>query len=682
MFTERIANELAFINVRDVMLYDAIELNSVLPEYCDLEFEDGTIMNGVLRSMIVISRCYWSYHELYPELKIIPKHFILKAMGNERFKRATHPKMIEIIIKDIVKQYCIRSPIEMETITKQAFLITAELLKVICVCGGEYVQSMDIVDVLQIQMHPVVQAAIALVVPDPTPTRIQECYATIEKFIKETKELEANPVIIAVRSGMVNTNQVLQCLAVRGYLKEVNNQIFKTPVLSNFTMGLYETHEWFMEARSASQSLYMAEAPLEDSEYFARRMRLFTGVVKNIWHGDCGSTNYMYWTVMGPQFDDTGKKTYIGDLPNMLGKIYVDDVTGELKTIEEDDPALWDKTLKLRSAHRCKYVDPHYVCAVCFGALSLNVSRFANLGNLCSATGTKQVTQLTLSNKHYQASAISSSFIIFDYLRSFLIPYIPTNGQHVCLSRHLLPMFPHIAVPRDEFTGYLDIKNIRSEEEFDKLNPSRMSSISSLGLLLTKDSVTEMAPLETKQKGRNTELSYDFLYYVWSHPEYVTVDVNNNYLVNMTEWDYSKPIFGMPDMEQSYADLAAEIANLIERPASEKNGRTRELIDHRIQRIFRIATQKLTLNLACLEVIMYAASVPELGSYEMSRGAEEPVHCSTDLLTKYRSLGVACAYQDHQKVLTSPSSYLPENKVGSYMDVFLKPAEVTTFDVR
>jgi hypothetical protein len=150
----------------------------------------------------------------------------------------------------------------------------------------------------------------------------------------------------------------------------------------------------------------------------------------------------------------------------------------------------------------------------------------------------------------------------------------------------------------------------------------------------------------------------------------------NNYLVNMIEWDYSKPIFGMPDMEQSYADLAAEIANLIERPASEKNGRTRELIDHRIQRIFRIATQKLTLNLACLEVIMYAASVPELGSYEMSRGAAEPIHCSTDLLTKHRSLGVACAYQDHQKVLTSPSSYLPHDKVGSYMDVFLTPAEV------
>jgi hypothetical protein len=75
----------------------------------------------------------------------------------------------------------------------------------------------------------------------------------------------------------------------------------------------------------------------------------------------------------------------------------------------------------------------------------------------------------------------------------------------------------------------------------------------------------------------------------------------------------------MPDMEQSYADLAAEIANLIERPASEKNGRTRELIDHRIQRIFRIATQKLTLNLACLEVIMYAASVPELVSNDLSR---------------------------------------------------------------
>ena len=676
MFSERIENQNTFFNVRDLMLYDAIELNSYLPEYSDLEFEDGTIMNGVIRSMIVVSRCYWSYHELYQHLKILPKHFISNAMGGERYKRSTHPKMVEIIIKDIVAQYSITNPVEMESINKQAFLITAELLKVNCLCAGEYVQSMDIIDVLQIQQHPIVVEAIRIVSLDPTPTNIQICYNTIEKFIKETEDLHANPVIVAVRSGMVNTNQVLQCLAIRGYLKEVNNQIFKTPVLSNFTMGLFETYEWFMEARSASQSLYMAEAPLEDSEYFARRMRLFTGVVQNIWHGDCGSTNYSTWTVSGPTFDDSGKRIYQGDLPNMLGKHYLNEETGELLTITHDDPALWNKTIKLRSAHRCAYPDPHYVCATCFGGLSLNVSRFANLGNLCSATGTKQVTQLTLSNKHYQASAISSSFIIFDYLRSYLIPYLPTNGQHVCLARHLVPQFPHIAVPRDEFTGYLDIKNTKSEEDFDKLNPSRMSSISSLGLTLTKDNVTETIPLETRQKARNTELSYDFLYYVWSHPQHVSVDAMNNYLVNMIEWDFSKPIFGMPDMEQSYADLAAEIANLIERPASEKNGRTRELIDHRIQRIFRIATQKLTLNLACLEVIMYAASVPELGSYEMSRGAAEPIHCSTDLLTKHRSLGVACAYQDHQKVLTSPSSYLPHDKVGSYMDVFLTPAEV------
>lgn len=666
----------ALLNVRDLMLYDAIELNSHLPEYCDLQFEDGVIYANVLRSTIVVSRAYWSYHEMYQGMPITHRHFITFAMNGERYKRSTHPKMIEIIIKDIVRHYNITNPAEIEGLTKQAFLITTEVLKITCLCGGEYVQSMDIIDVLDILQHPVVDSAIAEVKENPCNAVIQKCYRTIENFIKVSEELNSNPVVIAVRSGMVNTNQVLQCLGVRGFLKEVNNQIFKTPVLSNFTMGLYETHEWFMEARSASQSLYMAEAPLEDSEYFARRMRLFTGVVKNIWHGDCGSTNYASWTVLGPQYDESGKKSYQGDLPNMLGKIYLDEQTNTLKMIESDDPALWGKTLKLRSAHRCDYHDPHYVCSTCFGGLSLNVSRFANLGNLCSATGTKQVTQLTLSNKHYQASAISSSFVIFEALRSYLTPYLVTNGQHVCLTRHLVPLFPLVAVARDEFNGYLDIKNARTEEDFDRLNPARMSSVSAINITLTKNGKTETGVLETKQKGRNTELTYDFLYYIWEHPEYVSVDRYNNYLIDLIEWDFSKPVLGMPDMEQSYADLAAEIASLIERPSSEKGGKTREPIDHRIQKIFRIATQKLTLNLACLEVIMYAASVPELGSYEMSRGAAEPIHCSTDLLTKYRSLGTACAYEDHQKVLTSPSSYLPRDKVGSYMDVFLTPAQV------
>ena len=85
---------------------------------------------------------------------------------------------------------------------------------------------------------------------------------------------------------------------------------------------------------------------------------------------------------------------------------------------------------------------------------------------------------------------------------------------------------------------------------------------------------------------------------------------------------------------------------------------------------------KLKVNILSMETIVLGLMVRSVTDYSLSRGASEPVLGIAELLTKYRSLGPALAYENQYETLTNPISFFKGTRPDSPMDVFLCPQEV------
>jgi hypothetical protein len=343
------------------------------------------------------------------------------------------------------------------------------------------------------------------------------------KTIDNEKDLKNNSLVKAVRSKMVNSNQVAQCVAVRGFLTEVDGTILPTPILSNYTRGLNSLYDLVAESRSAAKSYYFSESPLQDSEYFARRLQILCMTVEKIHYEDCGSTDYVNWLVNPPTFDDNGKMVYPGDLKFMLGKYYLNESTGKLDVITHDDSSFYGKVIKMRSSLTCKHHDKHGVCEVCFGKLAKNVSRFANIGHLSCATMTQQTSQSVLSTKHLDASSVSANIVLNSVSTNYFI--LNQSKNSYILKPSLAKKTVKIVINRDEAPGLTDILAV---ESVDNINPIRISSLTSIEISVEDEKGIDGDILYVNQENRKAVFTIDFLKYLKNFRW--TTDSKNNFL--------------------------------------------------------------------------------------------------------------------------------------------------------
>ncbi len=126
----------------------------------------------------------------------------------------------------------------------------------------------------------------------------------------------------------------------------------------------------------------------------------------------------------------------------------------------------------------CKHQDPHSVCEICFGALSKNVSQFANIGHLCSATMTQQTSRSVLSTKHLDASSVSAVIMLGEHDRKYLATNKTKNAY--ILKKELKDKNLRVVVNREEVVGLVDILSI---DDVANINPSRVSNVECIELI-------------------------------------------------------------------------------------------------------------------------------------------------------------------------------------------------------
>lgn len=653
------------LHIREVMKLSQNQMLA-LPEVTALTFEDGNTLTVTNRS-IVYSNIFWDLFRAYPKTKITKEHFVDSVLDNKPLTSNTHNKLIDNILASIVEEYKLHTPESMDHILGLIYDVVGKLQNELAKLTDEYVTSIDILDFINIVNHPVVKEATDNV-PDNY-NAINKCYGIVKDVLYKDESLEHNAVVVAVRAGMVNVNQVLQAVAVRGKLTEVDGSILPTGVLSNFTKGLTSLYEYVAESRSAAKSLYFSDSKLQDTEYAARRLQILTMVVEKLEYMDCGSTKYLNWTIQPPSYDEKGDMVYKGDLSFMEGKYYLNETSNQLNIIKPADQHLNGKTIKLRSSLFCKHPDPHAVCEVCFGTLAKNISRYSNLGHICVAFMTQQLTQSVLSTKHLDYSSSGSDII----LNSSTSKYFTTNESKTeyILRSDLKDKHVKIVVNKEEASGLTILKEITNIEA---ISPIRMSAVSYIDVMTYENGQEIKNMLTIAQGNKRVIFTREFLWY--AKEQGAKIDNKNNFVFDLSNWDFSKAIFLLPEREYSFSDHAARISELIE--SNTKNLRKRAkkgVAEGLIKDLFSLCNSKIVVNLSLLEVIVYACMIPEEDDYALSRYKQDGSLGIATTCIKNRSLSPAYAYKGINTTITSPRSFFKGRRPDNVFDVFICPDE-------
>jgi hypothetical protein len=97
--------------------------------------------------------------------------------------------------------------------------------------------------------------------------------------------------------------------------------------------------------------------------------------------------------------------------------------------------------------------------------------------------------------------------------------------------------------------------------------------------------------------------------------------------------------------------------------------------------LFELVNSKLNVNIALLEVIIYAAMVKNAaeGDYGLARNSPNRTLGVSKQTLVNRSLSAAYAYEKQTMTLSDPASFFNKNRPDSIFDVFVAPRETVMF---
>lgn len=668
------------LSSRYLLQYSTEQLWDILVGDFILVFDNGEELVTNDRHTLY-SSYFWAFLRKYPTTPMLPNHHVQHVLKGKALTSKTHIELLGQVYWAVADHQNLRTPKERDDLTRMVYEVVNTLYNDLSYRAEASVVSIDILDFLEVIDHPTIRKALNEVTcgsggsdTDYGRATIDHAHATVLSTLNNVENLQNNALAKAMRAKLVNNNQVLQCVSSRGFVTDVDGLRMPVPVTRSYTEGMGSLYNLMGESRSAAKSLYFSESPLQDSEYFARRLQLMCMVIERLYYIDCGSTDYVHWYIK-PPIEVNGRITYPGDVKFLVGKYYLDEETHALKAIKANDNHLFGKTLKLRSVLNCCHPDPHGVCAVCFGQLSDNVSPEANLGHICSATMTQQTSQAVLSTKHLDASASSEPITLSELGRRYFT--VGKNGSTLLLKESIKTRKVPLIVSQEEAFGLTDILLVSRIED---INTSRVSKIEIVGFeeyTTSKDVVPIVTPVVVGQNGRSAMFTHSFLAYLKEYRW--EMDTRGNFIFDLQHWDCTKPIMQLPEMEYSFSIHSHQIADIIESRMKEIGDRMKpESPIATLVELFDLVNAKLNVNLALLEVVMYATMIRhgEADNFDLARNAPDRSLGVSDMTLRNRSLSAAYSYEKQLPLITDPRSYYGENRPDSVFDVFIRPREV------
>lgn len=641
-----------------------------------LVFDDGELTTNSRETLF--SNYAWDFIRKYPSTPMLKHHHVKDLLGNRRLGAGTHLKLFGNVMWDVHDTYIKIPGINVdklkEELAEMTYRLTNLLYNDLTYKCEQWVTSIDITDYVKILDHP----AIKKVKAEATPTAesLEKIHYTVETALMTDPLLTNNPISKAVRSGLSNMGQVLQCVAYRGYISDTDSRYFKRPVMRSFAEGFRSFYDSFVEARHAAMAHAQAKDPLEQTEYFNRRLQLICQSLRNLHRGDCGSTEYLYWTMRDKELDGRGNLLRKSDLNMLEGKYFVNG-SGGLSCISKKDKQLLGQTLKIRSVLHCAHPDPYGVCSTCFGQMSDSIldPMTGNLGQSNCTSMTEVVSQLVLSTKHFVGSAEAEYIVLDDFISQYLkigpdfSSYL-LNPDAILKGKHVRLVIPNqFAI---NFTDILEVKDVHQ-----LTSTTRVSELPEIGIFEGDGVTMDYTVHKVSQDRRMASMTYALLEYIklkgW------TLNEKGYYVIEMSDWDYSQPILTLPMKRYNMSDHSAEIADILESSMKKMDKRIKEnAVDPTLGKLFDHVNERLNVNLAVLEVVLYGGMIVSSaeGDYSFPKvGTSRQLGVMENTIDN-RSAAAKFAYEHQLRSITSPKNYISPNRLDHPMDGLVSPFEV------
>lgn len=654
------------VPIREFLKFETTDLIHNLNSTLYVLFEDNKVVR-LTSAEIVMTRYCLEIISVTPDLPILSKYAINNYYTNGIYTSKTLNKAFESILEDIVNLYIV--PVNNRELLKTVYAKMQEtfnnIYNELVHAKTEYATSINIIDFLEIQFDEGLINSLQQVAENPTVEAVDNTYQVLNDIMYNKPELRLNIIALGYVAGTINPNQIKQMLAARGYVTEIDSNIFEYPIASSFVLGMSNLYDLTIESRAGAKALYLSNRAVQESEYFARELQLVTMSVENLVDGDCGNRDYMKWFVRPASM--AGKS----DISNMIGKRFFNEETGKEEIITKQHTHLEGQNILLRTSFKCKLEDKKSICTHCFGELSYGIHAHSNLGHISSTAVTEKVTQSILSTKHLTSSATSNDINLDKTAAEFFnVKGKNSYAFKANLINKVRTSYKMIINQQDAF----GIKDMQKGVDVYKFNPFRISRIESI-IIMTEnnDGKQDWYPIVIKDTNKYGSFTYDFLEYIVE--EGYSLDDQDRYIIDLNNWVTTKPVIVMPLLEYNFLALAKNIKAVFKYMDIRKGDKSSETQESMLQKLFDLVNTKLDINIALLEVIVYAFTIMSIrnNNYDIGRNAEDPQMMRIKGIMTNRSCGGSYAWEEVLSTILSPSSFNGRNAVDHPLDVLIDP---------
>jgi len=638
----------------------------------DVVFDDNeTILNCDYKAIIVF-RCIIDLVNVIPGIKLNSNLYIDNHLNVGYFNYDTYTTMYSMILEqyvnDIVK---INNDISLIPKLLREMYVCINNLPVYIKSLGDYAIGIEILDVFNIQFKDTLLKSMTKVTDIPSQVNIEKTYNELNNILIDLDK--TNVIKLIYLSKMVNENQLRQLFGSRGYVTEIDSSIFTTPMTNSFTLGEKNIYDAGIESRSSAKAYFLSHRAIQNTEYTARGLQLVAMVVERIWYGDCGNTEYTPFYVR-PKDD-----VYKGDLKELVGKYYLNEDTNKEEVITPLHTHLSGKTIKLRMVDTCKYPDKKKICSKCFGDLAYSILEHQNLGHICVTNPTKDTTQSLLSTKHLTKSASSNVVILNKSLEQFFMVKFKDKLflQRRFNGRKTKGLKLHI--PQNQVRSFEEVLNTK---DIMSINLDKVSWLYELVMeeysKTVKNNEDMFFPLEVKISSRIGIFTNYFWSYLLKHG--YDIDELDNYVINLDNWDYTKPIIMYEKKEFDFAALGQQFSSLIKTRKYYKSGNVKRAEftpTVLVEKLFDLLNSKLSTNIALLEVLVYSFTAKDINNnnYDLSRNSPDRELIGIKNAIDDRSISGSFGWNSLERKIFNPELMFPENRPSTPLDVIFKPNE-------
>lgn len=528
---------------------------------------------------------------------------------------------------------------------------------------------LDYFDIIELQNDPELLATIEHVKEDPSQLAISNCYDKLDELLRSEKYTH-NPIAKGYISGSMSAGQIRQALGSRGFTSEMTNSIFKYPVFRSFTQGLNDMYSMVIESRSAAKALEKSTSAIQDTEYLTRRMRLITSALEFVVDTDCKSGRYTEWFVK-PEGHASVGPDFKGDLPLMIGMWYLDPETNTEKLITSKDTHLINTTVKVRTILTCGLDNQHNVCKRCYGTKTHSMFKQFNLGKFVSTLLMVIVNQAQLSAKHLLTSTAGSDI----FYPESILKYIKVKDNYLRFTiKSSKTIKQKLLIKEEDLFG---LKNIISDlNKLEKLDTSRISSITAVKLLTERKGGVDISILPLAIKNRKPQFTKAFLHYVIKQG--YTLRDDGYYEIELSE-DYDTRLIMavLPNLEYSFTDFGRRLDSFFKGTLSTPDD---PIVDTEYA-AFKLQTlicTKMDISISDACALAYAYSVVDGDNHSLPRHTQGKFK-GENFLFERRSLGAMLGGDRIVQRMYHPNVMVPKNKLDSYYDVLLQPQKVLKF---